>query len=336
MTFGLLPPAIALMITVSALLLFAYARRGKAGAAVQLIFAVYAANYGVFTWAYGNPSAAADYATLIVGALEGPAIWWLAQTKNSENTGLPAWQHILVPASLLLMAAILPPTYISLSFGALSVTRLAYVLAAGFIIWPHLKTSPKARWVVWVGLLAAATAGLSVLKLSALGVFLMDNSWYAPTWLIVLKSIGISAAVLTLLWWAMVKPEILLGRRPKGETKAATTDEQDLYKRFTEMMRKDRLFLHETLKISDAAEVLSVLPRELSEAINRSSGNSFKAEVRRLRISFACTLLLGEPKTSVLEIAHRSGFATKSVFNTAFKEVTGLSPSAYRKKGHQS
>lgn len=331
MTIGLLPSALAMLIAVSAALLFAYARRGQATAAVQFVFAVYAANYATFSWAYGSPSIATDYASLIIGAFEGPAIWWLAKTKATRNTELPAWPHLLVPVGLVLIAAGMPNLGPDLAYGALSATRLMYVLAAAYWVWPHLKAHPKPPWVMWVGLLAAATGALSLLKLSALAIFLTDNSWRAPMWLIVMKSVGMSIAVLILLWWAMIRPEIYLGKRPKGEARAATTDDQDLYGRFTALMEKDQLFLQETLKVSEAAEALSVLPRELSEAINRSAGISFKAEIRRFRIAHACSLLRTEPKTSVLEIAHRSGFATKSVFNTAFKSEMGLSPTAYRK-----
>ncbi|WP_417464394.1 helix-turn-helix domain-containing protein [Kordiimonas sp.] len=336
MTIGLLPPALALLIAVSAILLFAYARRGQASATIQLVFAVYAANYAAFAWAYNNPTPLTDYATLLFGAMEGPAIWWLAKTKAHNTKGLPGWPHLLGPALLLLFAGVMPPADISLSFAALSALRLLYAVAAGIIIWPHLRSRPKPTWALWVSLLAAATAALSVLKLSAFGIFLLNGDWYTPLWLFVLKSIGISIAVLTLLWWAMVKPEIYLGRKPKSERRAATDDDQDVYARFTNLMEKEQLFLQETLKIPETAEALSVLPRELSEAINRSSGNSFKAEVRRFRIAYACNLLMSEPKTSVLEIAHRAGFATKSVFNTAFKIETGLTPTAYRKAGSQS
>ncbi|NVJ99481.1 MAG: AraC family transcriptional regulator [Alphaproteobacteria bacterium] len=331
MTIGLLPPALALLIAVSALLLFAYARRGKASFAVQFVFAVFAANYAVFAWSYGNATPLNGLAILLFGGLEGPAIWWLVRTKSSDHTGRPHWKHLGGAAALLIAAAVTPYTNWGWIYAVMSAIRLIYVLAALSLILTHHRAGKNGAWLAWASLLAMATAGLSLLKVTAFSVYVLDNSWHAPLWLIIMKSIGISIVTLTLLWWALVKPEVFLGRQPRPPKRDATADDRQLYDVFAAFMEKEQAYLQEDLKISDVADALAALPREVSEAINRSSGNSFKGEIRRYRIQHACNLLVAEPGASVIDIAHRSGFATKSVFNTAFKTETGTSPSAYRK-----
>ncbi|WP_312667027.1 helix-turn-helix domain-containing protein [Escherichia coli] len=43
-------------------------------------------------------------------------------------------------------------------------------------------------------------------------------------------------------------------------------------------------------------------------------------------------LAMPEDKRTILDIMYSSGFNSKSVFNTAFKKQTGLTPSEYRRQ----
>jgi AraC-like DNA-binding protein len=61
------------------------------------------------------------------------------------------------------------------------------------------------------------------------------------------------------------------------------------------------------------------------------SGKKFTQFVNEIRIVHACKLLT-ESQDSISNISYASGFNNFSHFNRQFKNITGESPSAYRKK----
>ena len=70
--------------------------------------------------------------------------------------------------------------------------------------------------------------------------------------------------------------------------------------------------------------------RHVSQVINQDLDSNFYELMSRSRIAFAKRLLVAFPDESVLEIAMRAGFNSKSTFNAAFRHYTALTPSEYR------
>jgi len=118
----------------------------------------------------------------------------------------------------------------------------------------------------------------------------------------------------------------------KYASSTQTRDERrDLFKRAQEQMANNSFFLQMELTLGEFAESMGVTSRDLSEAINGEGGESFYDFVSRYRLEAAQQLLLDEPAAQILDIAHRSGFNSKSTFNKVFKTVTGQTPSEFRK-----
>ena len=69
----------------------------------------------------------------------------------------------------------------------------------------------------------------------------------------------------------------------------------------------------------------------VSELINVYFGINFSRYIREQRIDAAKILLEKEPNSTVLAISLETGFKSQSNFYVAFKEITGMSPGAYRK-----
>jgi AraC-like DNA-binding protein/HAMP domain-containing protein len=104
-------------------------------------------------------------------------------------------------------------------------------------------------------------------------------------------------------------------------------------KKLEDFMLQDQAFLNEDISVQQVSEELNIPPHHLSMTINIEFEESFFNYVNRHRIGHAEKLLKDpeEIEESILMIAYRSGFQSKTSFNKAFKSLTGKTPSEYRK-----
>lgn len=98
------------------------------------------------------------------------------------------------------------------------------------------------------------------------------------------------------------------------------------------LMAVEKIFQNENLNLGLLADALELGPHQLSELINTRFGHGFSRYVREQRIAEAMRQLHEDKAASVLSISMATGFRSQSNFYTAFREVTGQSPGAFRKK----
>lgn len=104
------------------------------------------------------------------------------------------------------------------------------------------------------------------------------------------------------------------------------------------LMEREKPYLDENLSMPDLASLLGIPSYRLSEILNRDLDTSFKHYINCYRLKNARELLVSEPESSIIDIAFRSGFRSKSAFNDFFKNHTGMTPSRFRRsreKVHQ-
>lgn len=108
------------------------------------------------------------------------------------------------------------------------------------------------------------------------------------------------------------------------------TDGQFL-ERLQRFMAEHRPYLYSNLSVEQLARQLGVPPRELSRAINQGLGQNFFEFVSAFRVGEAKRRLDDSRNgDTILQIMYDAGFNSKSVFNSAFKKATGMTPSEYR------
>jgi AraC-like DNA-binding protein len=102
-----------------------------------------------------------------------------------------------------------------------------------------------------------------------------------------------------------------------------------------EFIEREKPFLNENLTIKDLAQMTKIPVHHLSIVINNRRKMNFYAFINEYRVNEAIRILDENPDmtdASILSVAFRAGFNSKSTFNDAFKKVTGKTPSEYRSR----
>lgn len=102
--------------------------------------------------------------------------------------------------------------------------------------------------------------------------------------------------------------------------------------RLISLMENDKIYTLPELTLKDVGKFMKVPSETVSQLINRKTHMNFKAFINKYRIEAICRQLCERPDTAIIEIAFDNGFNSKSTFNSAFQEITGKTPSEFRKK----
>ncbi|MEX0963092.1 MAG: helix-turn-helix domain-containing protein [Pseudohongiellaceae bacterium] len=103
--------------------------------------------------------------------------------------------------------------------------------------------------------------------------------------------------------------------------------------RISEQMEVEKLYQDPELTITGLASKTAIKEHKLRKIINTGMGyRNFNQFLNNYRIREACQLLLSEERAdlTISLISFEVGYASLSSFNKAFKEITGITPSAYR------
>jgi AraC-like DNA-binding protein len=104
-----------------------------------------------------------------------------------------------------------------------------------------------------------------------------------------------------------------------------------LFSAIDEVVRKDSLFRKERLTLSQLSESIGLKTRDISRAINLSQKKSFNGYINDLRVDYVCRIIKAGKPDTLTALAFDAGFSSKAVFNKSFKQVTGQTPSQFRK-----
>ncbi len=153
-------------------------------------------------------------------------------------------------------------------------------------------------------------------------------------------------------YFALVQPEVFeqtqemtraLDPAPPKDTsekgdKAFTDDETTLFAGMLKThMDEAKPHLNEDLTLPVLAEGVGLSLHDLSRLINTRHQKNFHAFINEHRVNEA-KKQLADPacaEKSILEITCDAGFKSRSTFNTAFKKITGMTPSAYRSRNRE-
>ena len=146
--------------------------------------------------------------------------------------------------------------------------------------------------------------------------------------------------ILVISYFILLQPQIFLnpvrsGQKKQekyGRTKLSQIELYTSKKELDFFMTQEKAYLRD-LSLSKLADEMGWSIHRLSQVIN-SDNENFYSYINRFRVEEVIRLLQEDKEQSLtlLDIALKAGFQSKSVFNLFFKKVTGVTPSQYRQK----
>lgn len=118
------------------------------------------------------------------------------------------------------------------------------------------------------------------------------------------------------------------------KAKVPAIDDPLLNAKLQALMEGQRIYKKEGLTIGELAELMNEQEYRLRKLINGQLGfRNFNDFLNQYRINDACETLSdpSQVRKTILEIAYELGYQSIGPFNKAFKDLKGLTPTAYRK-----
>jgi AraC-like DNA-binding protein len=128
-------------------------------------------------------------------------------------------------------------------------------------------------------------------------------------------------------------PSPILNKNERAE-RISSKQVNEYVSRLETIMNSDKPHLNSNLNISELADILGVHRNTLSMIINDFYNKNFFLFINEYRIEEAKKKLIDHnfDNLSIEGIAKSVGFNSKSVFNPAFKTITGVTPAEYKKQ----
>jgi len=169
---------------------------------------------------------------------------------------------------------------------------------------------------------------------------MLDRLGLIPRSLVLVDDIGNAVmAIIGALVFTVPRPG-LISPPPRGEQPETkkNDDDQALLEALSRKMSEDQVWREEGLTVRKLADLLQVPEHRLRPLINQHLGyRNFATFVNTHRLAEAKSRLRSpeHARENIATIAYACGFASLGPFGRAFKEDTGLTPTAYR-KAHQN
>lgn len=302
--------------------------------------------------------------------LTGPLLYAYASSLLpgivARRQAVAIWHFLpcVVVAAFMLALAIRPALATSVAGGAMlqGVAHAWVVIAVPYLAvsaW-RLRDAPRrledvsadeaSLRITWLRHLITVIAVLwLIVGLERVSVELSARAWHWPGAVLAVVMI----VVTYLLAWGGLRLGVLIpsGLLDQPDAPAMSTDPAARYVRsglseaeraqvaadLGTLMREQRLYADSQLDLKRLSERSNWSPNYISQALNQQLGQNFFEFVNGFRIADAQRWLAdGSDQRSVLEIALACGFGSKSTFNTVFKRMTGLTPTAFRQRASTS
>ncbi|MEL7529927.1 MAG: helix-turn-helix domain-containing protein [Bacteroidota bacterium] len=192
------------------------------------------------------------------------------------------------------------------------------------------------RWISWITLILLFPLLTAIFSAIILGPI---QQYPAPG----IAAIGM-ISMLSLIY--LIRPEVLDGVGPElaieteSELEAeryvssslADKQKQQYSEQLLKYMEEQQAYRSQNLTLSELAESLKINSKYLSQVINELHGLNFMDFINGYRIRAAQEMLVSPrfKHYTIVAIANEVGFRSRSAFYSAFKKVTGQTPTEFK------
>lgn len=240
--------------------------------------------------------------------------WWQASTALAVVLG--AWLAPVFPLAEPLRGGLVVLLYIHLLY-------IVFSSAADDLVETRRRFR---RWFLVI--MALLGGGIAVVELFRLDVNM-------PAFIFPLHAAAfLLLTTVFLVWSAQVSPDVWVASTAKPPSVPALSPaEAAVLTRVEEAMR-DGVWQEEGLTIGQLAARISAPEHRVRRAINQGlSFRNFASFINKYRVEAAKEVLLDphQADTAILSIAYDVGFASLGPFNRTFRDITGQSPTEFRR-----
>jgi AraC-like DNA-binding protein len=280
-------------------------------------------------WAFGAVSDIA-WALSVVGA---GLFWAFALELFGDHPRLSPWRFVpaLVLLAIALVARFFCPTSreLWLAHNLVGAALMLHVLAVVWRGWRGDLVEARRR-------LRGPLLGLAALYTLILAGVQISELYLGPaTALSFLAASSLLAlSVGSGLVFLRDDPRLFAAAGPVGATRRVRPRDEPLLRRLTDALDTDEVWREEGLSIGGLANRLGVAEHHLRRLINEDLGyRNFAAFLNERRIA-AAKVALADPqkaRVAISTIAFEVGFSSIAPFNRTFRELTGRTPTDWRR-----
>ncbi|WP_298960277.1 helix-turn-helix domain-containing protein [uncultured Roseibium sp.] len=307
---------------------------------------------------------------LLAMACVTPLIWLYVWILTSEDEGLPEklYRHLVLPGFTLLTSGSIVLYLVLADLRLFSVSQETLLQAAdaiNWVFWALVTVVIKLQWGVYILLVYRRLVSYRIrLKDLFASTESKELRWIAFVvgisgfyWILSLISsllsymipdysglprlayflLNLTLQTIMAVWGLRqrpgLRPQENVARVPEQRyaNSALTEDATDrIAAKLRKAMTADKLYLNPNLSLWILARHTGVSENYISQVLNEVIGQNFFDFVNSHRIEAAKSNLRDSDDT-ILAIALDAGFNSRSSFYSAFKKVTGQTPTAYRK-----
>jgi len=187
----------------------------------------------------------------------------------------------------------------------------------------------QAKNTRWISLFITCTLIYMVVKVSYI-IYCIIQGLGLP--FAIQEELVLLSILLFFFYYLLTKPQIQTVEKKYARVGLPEETKKNYARILEEYMQREQVFLDEKISILQISEELNIPNHHLSMTINVELNMNFFNYINRYRIKYSEGLLKDpkEKEESILSIAYRSGFQSKSSFNRVFKSLNEMTPSEYR------